>query len=651
MTENIQSKILASAKAKADTLFYLGFLLLSAIIKPFIHVDFCTDAFNGGGSDATDIFVSCGEENEFYLVALCWLCLSALRVFFLASRWQAGPCLHFEGLMIKRDSGKPVTLPYALKYVLIEWLPSHICALYFLTPNIRMDLTFLNNLAIIAVGAQTFWLTSIVKYKNRNAVEYFSNSYVEFLPSKLKELEKKLAKKRWWTSWGIQYSKIYSMIFLLIFAFLIVQIIRTPSINPGYREALYANKQPVWENNGAFAVAGIFAPREIKDTYKYGLQKSLEAQRLQEKAKAIMRTGYSYPVPENLDTGLKVEPARELKINDSKWKDLACLYSMGEKGNKPCATPSDLNTYIQQNRLLWDRFNALPEFTFYNRPPYVYGFAGSSWLRLSEMKAANIILQEKAGHVDLAFSQWLKYTKLYRVMAASKDNSVSKAIMMVVLGHNSIESLQTLLFLHPELAVKHKQEIQQSLFYSEGGLFNERTMLADDLGALEPLMPALGNVAAINNMTFDCIHNYQLRTAMPVLEYYSENKKPLCDLAKPRDTKQQVFFYSLQPGSIFSNLVDGISIGGVLKGAELAGNAKMNEVKFRMVSIGVDILAQKIPAKNVPAYLAQLPQNSYNPLTQKPFDWDADKKELYFFRLNSDLTPGRKEEFRLNLKE
>lgn len=77
----------------------------------------------------------------------------------------------------------------------------------------------------------------------------------------------------------------------------------------------------------------------------------------------------------------------------------------------------------------------------------------------------------------------------------------------------------------------------------------------------------------------------------------------------------------------------------------LAVSIKLVDVQMRMALLATQILDQNVPLDNISAFIASVSPELQNPITRKPFEWDADTKSLYFVRPDS----GAEVKFSLNL--
>jgi hypothetical protein len=64
-----------------------------------------------------------------------------------------------------------------------------------------------------------------------------------------------------------------------------------------------------------------------------------------------------------------------------------------------------------------------------------------------------------------------------------------------------------------------------------------------------------------------------------------------------------------------------------------------------MALLATEIIKQDVRPENIPVFISTVRADLQNPVTQNPFEWDAQNKALFYIRPGSDT----KVEFHLNL--
>ncbi len=644
-----RKQMLVSTKAGADLLSWFAIGFFVSFLYKFVNARKCPfpvsrDEF--GIQDAC--FAICEGGYSYQLSAMAWVGFSILRIFFLASPWQAGPILKLCGLKIEGRDKKTVTLGFAARYALLEWLPFHILSLYVLLFGMPANLYAMGSVTAFVIAAQLFWLAPVIlKYHGLNISQFLTGGDVAFDAAKAKKIET-IYQGEWKTKFKRAAFYIGNFVYVIItvfFTFVSFQVLRVPNINPEYERLLYANREPVWENNIYFAMEGLTAPANVTDTYAYGHARGLQRFKDYEVLKKLAHIPYAYEIPK--DTNLPaIHEDQELKFNSEGWKDLSCLFSMSPPSGDLCATKQDFQSYIQANQTIWDRFNALPDYSLYRVPPQQLGGKSINYINLENLKAAQIIDIAENGDPEKAFQEWDKYMKLYRSMAGAQETMLFKArISIAILRH--LSAFEKLLYLHPELAKSHAAEISVDLKPDGDDLFRTAHMLSDDIGVIEPiLLGSFGNVNAIRNDLYDCILSFQKLANLPAHQFFYGQKEKLCRLDDTSSVEGDIAYAFAQPGYFITNIMQTLLVGGTLTGRELVGSMKSFDIRLRMTSLAVEILKQDVSKENIPDFLSSAPVELQNPITQKPFEWDANTQSLFFVRPGTDT----KVEFRLNLQ-
>jgi hypothetical protein len=646
---------LVSTKAHADFENWFAIGLFVSFLSYVLPAPDCSiPALHSKFLSQNNLLSFCQDSHDDRYLAMAWIGLSLLRIVLLASPWRAGPILRLRGLQIERASGRPVNIGFAARYALLEWLPVHILSIYVLIFGIAPDLYSIGSAIMLPVAAQLVWLApAVFKYGGRNMAEFLTGGSVRFTSAKLEKIEKSYIKNRGRPFWiaasclGKSGGPIYAVI-TIFFIFISIQILRAPDINPEYERLLYANRDPVWENNAYFAIEGLIAPADVEDSYAYGRAKALQTFSDYETLKKLAHIPYAYPVPAETGDQPKIREDRELKLESDKWKNLSCLFSVSPPpmDNDPCATWQDFQSYIQSNRTIWNRFNALPDYPLYRVVPPHPGDRGAiSLMGVARLKAAQIADLAENGESEKAYQEWSRCWKLYRLMADAPDTMISKVLIGIVIAEH-LQTFEKLLYLKPDLARNHGAEIRTALAPVGNSLPAMGRALADDAASLEPIfLPEAGNFNAIRNDFYVCVVNFQKLAELPASKYPFGHEPELCRLSGPNSLSGMTAYSFMQPGYVISNVALTIMLTGTLKGSIPVRNAIVRDAQMRMALLATEILEQEVTVRDVPGFIASAPAELQNPITQKPFEWDARTKSIFLTRPDTK----KRYEFHLNL--
>lgn len=594
----------------------------------------------------------CDGGHHARLTAVAWLVFSGLRAFLISSRRepgrlarfvglgrQTGPLLKYSKMRLRRRDGGDLALADGARHALLEWLPLHVLSVYVLVMPPADTLYEVAAQITFAMAAQVIWLApAVFKYRGRNIAEWLTGADVVFDERGEERIARAYAK--WWRRW-LGLVGYYSLVlfwggYTLFVVFSAVQIARTPSINPDYERALYAGWETVWEDNANIAMEGLNAPADVTDWYDHARQRIMRQHAAFEKAKQIAGIAQAAPPP-----GATVKapgPGEELRLDKDEWKDLQCLYEARHETKSECATAQDVKDYIAANKVIWERFRRVPDYAHYSVTPRPLGSRFHDPYQMAQLKAAEIAVMAREGAADAAFTEWARYMRLYRQMGMARDTMVLKAVVNIMITAH-LDVFEILIDLYPELAVTRAAEIDELLV--PGGLMRVDNMMADEVALLEPIMLwPLGDVSAVRNDLHECVADFGALARLPVHEYPYVEMPPWCKLQDMGDAYEILGYAFLQPGAFIRNVLQTLTVGGVLKGRELMGAIKQREAQVRMIMLAMAMIRESVTAEEAVAYVAAAPEELRNPVRREPFMWDAERQELYYMTVAEE--PGRR---------
>lgn len=449
----------------------------------------------------------------------------------------------------------------------------------------------------------------------------------------------------------------YLSFFLTLIAvlFFAVQQWRDPAVHSDYIPAFYKNQTQSWDGNGYLAVQGLNAPADMEDFYNYGQQKVYDAFARQQRFKKELGVAIppTYPLPDlKIDAALIARPDEDqLKLEPGDGgTSIPCRYSWPDEETmkETCLKPERLKENIARNAILWKRFNTLPDYkTFSTIPIGIEGFlAGQDLITLSRWKSAEILEIAYKGNPEAAFQEWRRYMQFYRTMLMTHDTAVWKAIVMILEGQH-YQIYNKLLYHHPVLGqFVHDLEAQfppsgigryqaQNLWSDEWAQIEEAMLAtyheqAKEKGAVAKLMTPTGD---FRNRVYEChMRNAGYLKDKRIFDFAPDAYAQLCTSLFPNIYEGFVKIIFTMTGNPLSNITSMLLVGGSLRGGELISNMYKMEMKWRMALLGSHIIADKIPADRIEAYLARnvaLAENT-------PLLWDRDKNRLFFKDINGD---------------
>ncbi|MFH1157742.1 MAG: RDD family protein [Pseudomonadota bacterium] len=572
-----------------------------------------------------------------------WIVAWCLFPLFLCSRWQASPGMKIFGLRLSMTDGERPTFPKAAEYFLVAVFPWHVAFLYISLTGPTHSLYQCANAVFLALYAQ-YVLSSLFLFGkgDQSWAQKITHARLYFTPTKLEKIRKRQKKyKRFvWFYLGTTYG--FRIVILLFFTFVILNILSEPELDSGYETMLYANKAPVWEDNAVFAFQGLAAPPEVKDFYAFGRYSEFQQFRAYEWMKKEAGIPISYDAPDiPMPANYQPEGGR-LKVTEQGKEDPACMSRFKyrpEEGFPPCMSPEGLTAFIKNNRILWDRFETLPSYkTFSTLPKFIGGEpVGTPLKQAAQMKAAQIGHMASQGEATKAFEEWYRYMRLYRAMVSSNTDAMLVKDIFMTVWATHLQVLEVIINSDPAVATLYKDEISEVLKPEEGiGLFRGQHILEDDLAILEPwFLLQIGHSANIRMKMWQCIQGAKAFASSPD-QIFIKNK-PACSLEN-KSSDEVMLEGLVTPGNPVSNSLAYLLFQSPLKERlRSLKNMYVNDAMMRMYSLGVRIVQKKIEADRISDYIQSSPPESLNPLTKKPFQWDAKEKRLFFARPGSSI--------------
>lgn len=514
--------------------FAVGFLA-SVILEFYVTYETCNvlnTGLSGETIENTEAAQAmsqelCSARIGFHSWAIAWLVYPVLRIPFLIR--QSGPMMKIMGLRFVRENGQKWTLMNVVTYGFIEWLPAFLGALYVLLVGFTFSLFAGTVYFTIVIGAQLIWLAPVLFIRNgRNLAEIITGITVRATDKKLKKIERGYYSKFYYSVNKFMFGLTWVFYFLVlgICTFSFIQILRVPPQNPAYQEMVYGGYNLVWENNIYFAMAGVSAPADVTDFYQYGFRKSYGYFKYYESLKREMgiKTPYLNEIPKLKGLSFGIDQDREFKLFEQKTKNFECLWALEPKITPDCATFADWLAFIEKNKIVWDRYNRVPDMgTVYVTPPAILGGNIRNIANLGGLKNVHIIYLAKNGKPDEAMKEWLRYMKLYRMMANDREMIVFKALIAVNIGRH-LSVLEHLLTIAPELAAKYESNIIQVL-NNDQPIYRDPSLLSDDWGLIEPFAGGgIGNVNAIQNDLFECFLSAKNWPKRRMINSYTDKK-------------------------------------------------------------------------------------------------------------------------------
>ncbi|MGN7437189.1 MAG: hypothetical protein ACTHOO_01000 [Alcanivorax sp.] len=405
-----------------------------------------------------------------------------------------------------------------------------------------------------------------------------------------------------------------------------------PPLSPDFDQYFYKeNVDP--SENGAVFLQGINAP---------------EGQDLFEFATLIWDTKPERTEPfynPNTEEELKLVTLTEFTPNNLTFE---CWTSQDYEPDEHsvCATEEQIREALTENALIMDRYTLLwPYKRFYHDT--LYGFArGQEMIQINDLRNAQLALMARDGHADKALDIWVRRQNFLNMVMADGQNLVFKAIIMI----NYSRNLHVLPIIasraDQETLNAHKDALDSALnvpIFGDDG-FDIRATLSSEYFTVfeaEELMQYMRHPNYQKRATSFLMYrknataNQFLTHAKNVL---NATQLPLENMLPTVLASQKTFYPEISFLNMLYNPVGKLILGGTVRGAELFDNRIAQIMHARMLRLYIDAKSHGIGADDMPAFMHQTRDRYINDYTNKPFNWDAEKHEIYFNQGRDEFT-------------
>ena len=400
--------------------------------------------------------------------------------------------------------------------------------------------------------------------------------------------------------------------------------------NPGLYETQAAKELFVetpaipLEQNGDVYYQGLFAPRD-EDPFDFGTK--------------------IYTQTIDWDTALDKEERKKAHSTVFDENKIMVFYGNADKlecwiqqeTEEDCLSRAEVENLIYENNILLNRLEAMANYHHFDseitilhkRTP-----SGADFISLGQLFFAKLHMMILNNKTDEAIDLWTQNANMLSTMLRDQNNLVEKAII-------SIPQRQTLSFLPLIIENAHLTNDQYDKIYKQlDSLFSEdietvvKTALNGDyhhtILAMENYFGATlarqkGSITYVLGSKFA----YNATDTRNIFARFSQD--PIRVASLPHDKAAQEFSPSRYkpkdvPMNIF-NVSGRLMLGGIVKGNELAFNWKNRTVYARLMSVYAKAMQDNVEPQNMEAFLQTAAPNPY---TNKPFEWDADSKEIFF---------------------
>lgn len=411
---------------------------------------------------------------------------------------------------------------------------------------------------------------------------------------------------------------------LLIFSVLVAYSFLHVEKPDAGRDAFYAISQANIPDNQniAIALAGLNAPAGV-NIIKHG----------RFVVDTLQRT------PPDVDAKKTIDAVGKLEFVGSS-EELECWIPSTEPyTDEKCASTERVKTLLTENKELLTRYKSL-----YAMPSW-RGISGNGQylINLNKLISADILLDLKQGNAENAYNKWRDNHAFISRVLKQEGTMIEHAIFLVVDGI-SLTSIENILFKAPQISITHFEELNSLLRANKLERYTLKGMLrADYMFVNNEMFIKNKEVNAMNiNYFKNRFYRYQLdflnRAQMPSSTFDNSS----VEMQEKYKFGANIFKYDwLNPlQSSLANLI----ISGQLNGFSLVKSMHSKDALIKLLNLSINIRQQKIPEANIQTFLNNAGSEYNSPFTNKPMQWDATKKVIYFIAPSSD---GRKVAVRL----
>jgi len=370
--------------------------------------------------------------------------------------------------------------------------------------------------------------------------------------------------------------------------------------------AFYApSRDAVDPNNGAIGLIGLSAPSG-QDFMAYG--RMLAAQ-------PIVFTFAEVPKQSEVSNALPIKWNEE-RMNC--WQDDYEPFDQDPK----CAPIEEAIQTLRDNAELLQRYRLILKL------PAASGFIQARGVRsiaMTKLTAVAIKVDLRQGRVEEAYRIWVDQYSFWRRMNSVSRTWVEVAIGLVNEGY-ALRGIESLLFRSPQLIDTHYDELL-SLLSPDGVVrFNFPGIMRAEYALIMQAYEVDKNRAAIFP---NYITNRHYRYAQQMLEVVSTP----ADLLNVLGTNRKNFLKPIELNATdprFAASAEFVGPGVYLGPFELIKSMHNKNQLMALLSMRIRIFKEKVPESQIAAYLVAHAANMRESFTDRPMQWDRNKRVLFF---------------------
>ncbi len=368
--------------------------------------------------------------------------------------------------------------------------------------------------------------------------------------------------------------------------------------------------------------AGLGAPPGTQDLHAYGL-----------KAVLSHRPGDDYNINAFANqSGFKIQTSR------------LCTVEADIRARHDCLRPADIEKLYRDNAEFMGRYLAFSSKTHedisFGDQVIIQGLNMQMISDAQTLLAAHWIEQARRGHTAEAMDAWLENTRFIQHVMGGKMNAIGQAVWQVAYTKN-LGVLPILLQQDKRLIPVYKEHVAELFNKDYRKIWNIKATLLvaanfvydmeDNIRAKHLPLELESGKPASWGLLFYRTNDVRNRVASYVIDAERVSEQPLADMHAMADAVEKKYKYPLHFWSVIDYDVIGKQmLAGISHEVILIPNLSAKVARQRALILWMNAMERNIPASEMPRFLSAADSSLDDPVTGKPFLWDAEQKAIIF---------------------
>lgn len=314
-----------------------------------------------------------------------------------------------------------------------------------------------------------------------------------------------------------------------------------------------------------------------------------------------------------------------------------------QKEGKPCADAATVRAMVRDNQLLLRRYAMLAHYPHFVQSEFGDPHNGQLIIQLQTLLSASMALNAAEGNAEHALATWLHYAQMLNHLYTGQSSYIMQAILMVNRGIN-LKTLPLILAAMTPQQIAAHQAALNAVFdvpaFGPNSWDISATMRAESM----ILVFAEENFAKPHQRKDtrgfwervfklyqpNATRNLFTKVSRDTLAFSKLPASSLSEAQKDLDTD----YYTRSRWGIHS-LYNGIGkmiMSGILDGSDLVVAAHEQVAVARLLKLYTAAKIAGIQPKDMPGFVAATTPDMRDPVTEKPFDWNAQKNSIGYTR-------------------